>query len=112
MQPIVDHRRVARRGPLGDGGDRVTRTGIGVTYDHSPLVRAPRVGSNANFAAGHAPTGLWRALLELRPLAALPDPFLDGVDGFALDAVVAVYESASQRSPTEMPPSIAMNSVP
>jgi hypothetical protein len=41
-----------RRGPLGDGGDRVTRTGIGVTYDDAPYFGRVVFDPNANFG-GH-----------------------------------------------------------
>lgn len=38
-----------RRGPLGDGGDRVRRTGLGVTYDHAPWFGRVVYDPNANF---------------------------------------------------------------
>ncbi len=41
-----------RRGPLGDGGERVVRTGLGVTYDHSPWFGRVVYDPNANFS-GH-----------------------------------------------------------
>lgn len=41
-----------RRGPLGDGGERVTRTGIGVTYDQAPYFGRVVYDPNANFG-GH-----------------------------------------------------------
>ena len=39
-----------RRGPLGDGGERVRRTGIGVTYDHAPWFGRIVYDPNANFS--------------------------------------------------------------
>ena len=41
-----------RRGPLGDGGQRVRRTGIGVTYDHARYFGRVVFDPNANFS-GH-----------------------------------------------------------
>ena len=41
-----------RRGPLGDGGERVVRTGLGVTYDHASYFGRVVYDSNANFS-GH-----------------------------------------------------------
>jgi hypothetical protein len=41
-----------RRGPLGDGGDRVTRTGVGLTYDRAPYFGRVVWDPNANFS-GH-----------------------------------------------------------
>jgi hypothetical protein len=39
-----------RRGPLGDGGERVLRTGIGVTYDRAPYFGRIVFDPNANFS--------------------------------------------------------------
>jgi hypothetical protein len=41
-----------RRGPLGDGGERVVRTGLGVTYDRAPYFGRIVYDPNANFS-GH-----------------------------------------------------------
>lgn len=41
-----------RRGPLGDGGDRLRRIGAGVTYDHAPWFVRIVSDPNANFS-GH-----------------------------------------------------------
>lgn len=41
-----------RRGPLGDTGERVRRTGIGVTYDRAPYFGRIVFDPNANFS-GH-----------------------------------------------------------
>lgn len=41
-----------RRGPLGDGGERVVRTGLGVTYDQAPYFGRVVYDRNANFS-GH-----------------------------------------------------------
>jgi hypothetical protein len=41
-----------RRGPLGDGGERVRRTGVGVTYDRAPWFGRVVFDPNANFS-GH-----------------------------------------------------------
>jgi hypothetical protein len=41
-----------RRGPLGDGGERVVRTGLGVTYDRAPYFGRIVFDPNANFS-GH-----------------------------------------------------------
>ena len=41
-----------RRGPLGDAGERVRRTGIGVTYDRAPYFGRVVFDPNANFS-GH-----------------------------------------------------------
>lgn len=41
-----------RRGPLGDGGVRAVRTGIGVTYDQAPYFGRVVYDPNANFS-GH-----------------------------------------------------------
>lgn len=41
-----------RRGPLGDGGERAVRTGIGVTYDRAPYFGRVVYDPNANFS-GH-----------------------------------------------------------
>ncbi len=41
-----------RRGPLGDAGERVRRTGIGVTYDRAPYFGRIVFDPNANFS-GH-----------------------------------------------------------
>ena len=41
-----------RRGPLGDAGERVVRTGLGVTYDHAPYFGRVVYDPNANFS-GH-----------------------------------------------------------
>jgi hypothetical protein len=41
-----------RRGPSGDAGERVRRTGIGVTYDHAPYFGRIVFDPNANFS-GH-----------------------------------------------------------
>ena len=41
-----------RRGPLGDGGERVVRTGLGVTYDRAPYFGRVVYDPNANFS-GH-----------------------------------------------------------
>jgi hypothetical protein len=41
-----------RRGLLGDTGERVRRTGIGVTYDHAPYFGRVVFDPNANFS-GH-----------------------------------------------------------
>ncbi|HUQ75754.1 MAG TPA: hypothetical protein VM183_13600 [Burkholderiales bacterium] len=41
-----------RRGPLGDEGGRVVRTGLGVTYDRAPYFGRVVYDPNANFA-GH-----------------------------------------------------------
>ncbi len=41
-----------RRGPLGDGGERVVRTGLGVTYDQAPYFGRIVYDPNANFS-GH-----------------------------------------------------------
>ena len=41
-----------RRGPLGDGGPRAVRTGVGVTYDRAPYFGRVVLDPNANFS-GH-----------------------------------------------------------
>lgn len=41
-----------RRGPLGDGGERVVRTGVGITYDQAPYFGRVVYDPNANFS-GH-----------------------------------------------------------
>jgi len=41
-----------RRGPLGEGGERAVRTGIGVTYDQAPYFGRVVYDPNANFG-GH-----------------------------------------------------------
>ena len=41
-----------RRGPLGDGGERAHRTGLGVTYDRAPYFGRVVYDPNANFS-GH-----------------------------------------------------------
>ena len=41
-----------RRGPSGDAGERVRRTGIGITYDHAPYFGRIVFDPNANFS-GH-----------------------------------------------------------
>ena len=41
-----------RRGPLGDGGERVHRAGVTVTYDRAPYFGRVAVDPNANFS-GH-----------------------------------------------------------
>ncbi|HEV8095524.1 MAG TPA: hypothetical protein VGP71_07335 [Burkholderiales bacterium] len=41
-----------RRGPLGDGGERVHRTGVAVTFDHAPYFARVAFDPNANFS-GH-----------------------------------------------------------
>jgi hypothetical protein len=41
-----------RRGPLGDGGERVHRAGVAVTYDRAPFFGRVAIDPNANFS-GH-----------------------------------------------------------
>jgi hypothetical protein len=41
-----------RRGPLGDGGERARRTGLGMTYDRAPYFGRIVFDPNANFS-GH-----------------------------------------------------------
>jgi hypothetical protein len=41
-----------RRGPLGDGGERVRRNGVGLTYDRAPYFGRVVYDPNANFS-GH-----------------------------------------------------------
>ena len=45
-----------RRGPLGDGGERVRRIGLGITYDRTPYFARIVFDPNANFG-GH---DMWR----------------------------------------------------
>jgi hypothetical protein len=45
-----------RRGPSGDGGERVRRTGLGITYDRAPYFARIVFDPNANFS-GH---DMWR----------------------------------------------------
>lgn len=41
-----------RRGPFGDGGDRVRRAGLALTFDHAPYFGRVAIDPNANFT-GH-----------------------------------------------------------